>query len=335
MRIALLITAALILAGICGYLYWTTTPLYVLQDAGMAIIRHDLTKFESRVDIESAVDNLLEDLLVKPSKTTPGLTALQRETGREAIAFAKLTLSNQLCGTLRRAVLRASASSPNTGSKPSRNLPEAQFWNDTINLAFAINPAIAGNNPGMSDVQSFFKAAGKELGREAGKLKNETYYRLTSCAQSQPKTIAGKLLGSHPRLLGSQAKQLIEDYGFTKDNFAGLESCTEKSVDEVGQLAYPRFKFHSPKAGKDVVIELELLRRSALGDWKLSRISNIPELMNGLGEDYEYQVHSLMTCSLAGVTAQSVNDEVRGVTERIKNSSGAQNLINKLKMRFR
>ncbi len=74
---------------------------------------------------------------------------------------------------------------------------------------------------------------------------------------------------------------------------------------------------------------------NSFGDWRIYRIENIPELMMALNEDYEYQVHSLMTCALAGVTSQSVKDEVRGLTDRIKQHVDTDSILNKLKLRFR
>ncbi|MCC7528870.1 MAG: hypothetical protein IT342_10125 [Candidatus Melainabacteria bacterium] len=320
MRIAAFVLVGLVLLGICGYLYWITTPLYALQEAGIAAARHDLTAFEKRVDIDAFVDNLIDELLVTPAKTTPDLTSLQRETGNEAVAFAKGTLRGQLINTIRRSIGGfASKEGRFTGYHPS----------------FGADAAIAGNNSDMHDVQGFIRAAGKELGREAGKLKNETYVRLTACARQQPKTITGKLLGSPPQIVGFQAKLLLAEYGFTKDNFKGLAGCETKTDEQGNTSSQAGFKFYSPKAGKEIVVQLGLYKNSYFGDWKVYKIANLPELMMSLNEDYEYQVHSLMTCALHGVTSQAVNDEVRGLTDRIKKNVDTKGLLERFKVRFK
>ncbi len=320
MRIADFVIVGLALLGICGYLYWITTPLYALQEAGIAFARHDLADFEKRVDIESFVDNLIDDLLVTPARTTPDLTSLQKETGNEAVAFAKGTLRAQLINTIRKSISGGTSQ-------------EGRFT--SYHRSFGADAAFAGNNPDMHDVQGFIRAAGKELGREAGKLKNETYVRLTACARQQPKTITGKLLGSPPSLVGFAAKLLIAEYGFTKDNFKGLAGCETKTDAQGNTSSQAGFKFYSPKVGKEVVVKLGLYKNSYFGDWKVYKISNVPELMMSLSEDYEYQVHSLMTCALYGVTNQAVNDEVRGLTNRIKKHVDTDGLLEKLKVRFR
>ncbi len=309
----------MVLLGICGYLYWVTTPFYALQEAGIAAARHDLAAFEKRVDIDVFVDNLIDDLLVKPAKTTPDLTPLQRETGNEAVALAKGTLQFQLSNAIKKSI----------GDNNSR---EGRYISYHRN--FGPDAAIAGNAD-LHDVQGFFRAAGKELGHEAGKLKNETYTRLTACARQQPKTITGKLLGSPPQIVSFQAKLLIDEYGFTKDNFKGLAGCESKTDAQGNTSSLAGFKFYSPKAGKEIVVQLAMYQNSFLGDWKVIKIANLPELMMNLNEDYEYQVHSLMACALYGVTDQAVHDEVRGFTDRLKKQIDTRGLLDKLKLRFK
>ncbi len=320
MRIAVFVAAGLALVGICAYLYWVSTPFYALQEAGIAAAKHDLEGFEKRVDIEHFVDTLIDDLLVKPSKTTPNLSALQKETGYEAIEFAKATLHAQLINKIREAI-------------SGKNGQEGRYTGYQQNLG--ADAAIAGNLPDAHDMQGLFRAAGHELGREAGKLKNETYVRLTNCARLQPKTITGKLLGSPPQVVGFQAKLLIDEYGFSKENFKGIAGCTTTTDSQGYSKSIVSFKFNSPKAGREITLNLGMYQNSMFGDWRVYSIENIPELMMSLNEDYEYQVHSLMTCALSGVTEQAVHNEVRGFTDRIKEHIDTKSLLDKLKMRFR
>lgn len=294
--------------------------MYAIQEAGIAAARHDLEGFEKRVDIDQFVDNLIDDLLMKPASTTPGLTSLQRATGEEALAFAKDSLRSQLINKIRSAI-------QNTDAQEGRHTGQR--------LNYGPNAAIAGEMPKARDLQGLFQAAGRELGRETGRLKSETYMRLTACARQQPKTITGKLLGSPPQIIGFQAKLLIDEYGFTKDNFRGVTGWKTLKDEKVYPRTIVGFKFNSPKAGKEIIVNLGMYPNNSFGDWRIFRIENIPELMMSLNEDYEYQVHSLMTCALAGVTSQSVKDEVRGLTDRIKQHVDTDSILNKLKLRFR
>jgi len=81
-----------------------TTPLYALQAAGVAAARHDLNEFEKRVDIDELVGNLLDDLLVKPSKTTPGLSNIQRETCDQLVAATRIALNEQLVNMIKKSL---------------------------------------------------------------------------------------------------------------------------------------------------------------------------------------------------------------------------------------
>lgn len=294
--------------------------MYAIQEASIAAARHDLDAFEKRVDITQFVDNLIDDLLVKPAHSTPGLSSVQREAGEEAIVFAKESLRAQLINKIR-------------GSIANSRTQEGRYTSQRLN--YGADAAIAGNVTKANDLQGIFRAAGREIGRETGRLKNETYLRLTACARQQPKTITGKLLGSPPQIVGFQAKLLMDEFGFTKETFKGITGW-KTITDEKG---YPRaivgFKFHSPKAGKEITVDVGMYQNSTFGDWRVFRIENIPELMMSLNEDYEYQVHSLMTCALAGVSSQSVKDEVRGLTDRIKQHVDTKGLLEKLKVRFR
>ena len=322
MRIAVFILVGLILLSLGGYLYWISTPFYALQQAGIAAVRHDLETFETYIDVPEFVDNLLDDLLVKPAQTTPGLTSLQMETGRETVTLAKATLKDQLINKIRNSI-------------SGGNLQEGRYssFSDFGPDAAVAQVPIAQSK--ASDLQGIFRAAGTELGHEAGKLKNETYVRLTQCARQQPKTLTGKLLGSPPQVVGFTAKLLIDEYGFTKDNFRGPAGCTSKTDDKGYSRATAGFKFYSPKAGKEITVDIGLYQTSMFGGWRVYCIENIPNLMMQLNEDYEYQVHSLMACTLAGVTERAVNDEVRGLTDRIRKRIDAKGIMEKLKIRFR
>lgn len=320
MRFLIIAAAVLIILGLGGYLYWLTTPLYALQSAGVAAARHDLEGFERHVDIEELVSNLLEDLLVKPSKTTPGLSGIQRETGDQIVSATKAALQMQLISMIKKSIGKGSSQ-------------EGRYTG--YRTIYGADAAFAGPLPGAHEVSGFFRAAGSELGREAGKLKNETQMRLVACARQQPKTITGKLLGSPPQIVAFQAKLLVDEYGFTKDNFRGITDARYTKDSQGYNRAEVGVKFQSPKASKEIAVQLEMYQQNMFGDWRIYRVSNLPELMMSLGEDYEYQIHSLMTCALSGVTDQAVRDEVSGLTRRIKEHPGAQDLLNRLRGKFR
>lgn len=80
------------------YFLWTTTPLFAFQEAIFALKDHDRETFEKRVDVDGLVRSLVEDLLVKPAYSTPGLTSFQTEVLRGAVAVTAEGLYRELRG---------------------------------------------------------------------------------------------------------------------------------------------------------------------------------------------------------------------------------------------
>jgi hypothetical protein len=62
-RPLLYVLAALLVVAGAGYWYWTQTPQYSLWQAVRAYQHHDLTRFEQYVDVDTVVDDFLDDTL--------------------------------------------------------------------------------------------------------------------------------------------------------------------------------------------------------------------------------------------------------------------------------
>ncbi len=67
-----LIAIVLVIGGVLGYWYWTTTPQYSVMQIHTAIKQHDLQAFQKYVDIDSLASSMVDDLLAKPVQKALG-----------------------------------------------------------------------------------------------------------------------------------------------------------------------------------------------------------------------------------------------------------------------
>lgn len=299
-----------------------TTPLYALQDAAFAAYRHDRETFERRVDIDGFIDELLADLIARPAESTPGLSSFQVQVSRGAIALVVTGLARDLKGSIRRAVTVASLD----GS-------EARSVIDLLPIfapARAASPAVRAD-----DVKTLLNVASRAAGSSAERLKRVAHDRMWTYIYKHPETIPGRLLGCHPSQRQEQVLRLLNECGLTRENFRGLSSCKIFSDDRGGEIARVGFSFFSPRVNGEFVVKLELAKSGMFGDWRLMRISNVPEIFEQLGLDYYEQIQNLMRYSLAGMSSENVNAEMRGVTEQIKQSDAAKNILQKWKINLK
>ena len=60
-KIALGTASVLALLAVCGYWYWTRTPVYSLHQAWNAVQQHDVTTFQKYVDVEGVCGRLIDE----------------------------------------------------------------------------------------------------------------------------------------------------------------------------------------------------------------------------------------------------------------------------------
>ncbi|CAN5427661.1 hypothetical protein BH11CYA1_BH11CYA1_31560 [soil metagenome] len=230
-----------------GYWYWTTTPLYALQSLMMAVQNHDGQAFSKRVDVEYAVENMLEDMLVYPALSTPNLSAFQKQVATGAIAMAKKQIKQDLLASIYRSL--AAPVQYGDGNQPSSQLPK---WN---NLQFLTRnqlidwqmktleqPAYAADNQANShaapvqqtgDVKDLLNVASHELGGEVGKLKSEAFQRMQSYVRTHPDTIPGRVINAPATQRGAILRRVLEDHGFSQNYFKGLTGYKIVSASEI------------------------------------------------------------------------------------------------------
>lgn len=313
----LLVVAGLVLVLGGAYWFWTTTPLYALQEAGLAARDHNLPVFEQRVNIDFFVESLINDVLVNPTQTTPGLSGFQREVAAGAIGMAKASLETELTTAIRRSV------APAAGRRFGwRNFKQ-----------YGPDAAIAESSGG--ELTEFLHTATRAVSRSLGNMKQVAYNRMQEYARNHRYTIPGRLLSCPAYDRAEQARQMLQEFGLTQQNFRGLAYCKSTTGSDGGEVAKAGFNFFSPKVNHNITVELELAKGSAFSDWRVARLSNLPDVFNQLELNYENDMHALMAYSLAGMSNRNVNNEIHGVTDTLKNSDAAQSFLRRFNIKLR
>jgi len=339
-------------AAAAGYWYWTTTPLYALQEAMMAAQNHDPLGFERRVMTSELIDSLLDDLLVYPALTTPKLTNFQLQVASGAVAMAKAQVSKQMLEAINKALNAPITYGDSNYDQSTSSLP-LNFWETP---AYA-----AGENPG-----DFLRYVGKELGGEVGKLKTTAFERMQNYIHNHPATIPGRLANCQPSDRSAILRRILADHGLSQNNFKGMTAVTTGEMDEPApatpavqsalpidagtdlggdkspyspdQFAHVGLRFYSPITSDEVLLKIEFFKanENAAGDapyantWRIKRISNLRQVLDTVGQDYLTEMHELIAYSLYGMNNQNMAQDMKGVTDRIKSHPAAQKFLNKI-----
>lgn len=307
-----------IVLAVAGCFVFVTTPFFAFVDAALAVQERSVERFQKRVDIHGLVENLLNDLLMQPAQSTPGLDTFQREVGLGAIGIAKESMQNELERTIVRFV---------ANGVPGRQVGYLNCGPDAACAAPVWQVAQ------LDDFRQLINVASHELGGQAGKMKREAYARMVIYARSHRNTLPGRLLSCPPEQRGQEARRIVEEYGLTAQNFRGISSYAGSTNSSGGDVAHIGLGFFSPKVNHEVRVEVEVIRPSAFSDWKISRLSNLQDVFVQLQETYIDDVHALVAYSLAGMSNKNVQHDLRGMTERLKQTDAAKNLMRRFNFR--
>jgi hypothetical protein len=358
-QIAIIVGLLAAIAG-GGYWYWTTTPLYALQSLMMAVQNHDGQAFSKRVDVQGAVENMLEDVLVYPALSTPNLSSFQKQVATGAVAMAKARIKDELLSSIYRSL--SAPTQYGDGNGPTSSL--------LIGPAYAADNATSPSTPAKKpgDVRDLLNVASHELGGEVGKLRNEAYQRMQNYVQNHPDTIPGRVINAPPGQRGQIIRRVLEDHGFSQNYFKGLTgyklvpiapeptaattTSGESSVLPLGEItittsgatpppgaerALVGLRFYSPKISQEIIVEIEMMKgfkasNSSVEDteWCITRLANVRPVLDSVAQDYLTDVHELIAYSLYGMNNQNINKDMRGITDRIKRHPAAQDFLKKL-----
>ncbi len=372
MKVAPIAITVGLLAAIAGggYWYWTTTPLYALQSLMMALQNHDGQAFSKRVDVQGAVENMLEDVLVYPALSTPNLSPFQKQVATGAITMAKAQIKDELLKSIYRSLSAPTQYGDSNGPTSSLLIAPAYAADNAPSTDNASSANTSSTNtptkkPG--DVRDLLNVASHELGGEVGKLKNEAYQRMQKYVHEHPDTIPGRVINAPPGQRGQIIRRVLEDHGFSQNYFKGLtgykivpittESTTtttsgESSVLPLGEItvttsgatppagaerALVGLRFYSPKISQEIIVEIEMMKgfkasNSSVEDteWCVTRLANVRPVLDSVAQDYLTDVHELIAYSLYGMNNQNINKDMRGITDRIKSHPAAQDFLKKL-----
>lgn len=310
------------------YFLWTTTPLFAFQEAIFALKDHDRETFEKRVDVDGLVRSLVEDLLVKPAYSTPGLTSFQTEVLRGAVAVTAEGLYRELRGGVYRN-LSVSYFSPARFSpiefSPIKFSPIKFSVQDLFFL-----PAYAA---GGDDLKTLLNVAGHAANDSLRRMKMVAQDRMIYYLRSHPQTLAGRLLACPPEQRSQVLGALLAELGLTIKDFKGLDGCSINSTGNDNEEAVVSFRFYSPKVGRDFLVKI-LLKKHGWEPWQIARLDNVSEVFSQLELDYEGEIHALMRFSLDGMNQRGVDEEMTSVKEELRRNQGTKAILDRLKIKL-
>jgi hypothetical protein len=325
-RSGIIILVTIIALCVGAYFYWIGSPFYAFERVVTAAKEHDSMLFEKYVNAPNIIDQALDDLLVQPALSTPGLSPFQSSVASGALTMAKSSIARGLLESINRYL------SPDNAER-QRHTGYWQNWGCQAAIAAPTRIAqLGGTRDGLKEL---LHAASHEMSGEVGKLKSVAYNRMLAYIQNHPNTVPGRLLNCPPNERGTHARAMLEEYGLTPQNFKGLAGCVTTSDILGRETSKVGFNFFSPKISRQIVLEVELKKDVGTGVWRINRLSNIKDVMDQVEEYYDRDIHELVEYSLSGMSNSNMATDMRGMTERIKQNPAAQNLFKKWNLNLR
>jgi hypothetical protein len=333
-RIVIFLAASIVvLAG--AYLYWTTTPLFAFQESALAVRDHDLEKFQKYIDCEKLIDGAMNDVLIHPIETMPGLSEIGRRVAVAAIGVlvtpAERTLLRKIekhvSGSLDFSVLPREQ---NMATQKSATTAGPYYTDVPLPVREAPNPYMLASYNTSGDLGNVLSVTRQEVTGEFEKLRKIAYERMENYASSHPQGIVGRMFIMARDPQHANMSGMLSEYGLDRKNFKGLAYCNTAD-DGTGENCKTGFKFLSPKVNHEVVLEVEL--KKSAGNWRVVRLSNIEQLIENVDPSYASDFQSLIQSSVQGMNSQSVKNEVSALTKRITESDAVKNFLQKLNTR--
>ncbi len=289
-----IVVAVLAAVAAGGYWYWTTTPLFALQETMLAAQNHDATTFQKRVWVASVVDNLLEDVIVYPALSTPNLSEFQRQVAAGAVTMVKIQTSRDIVNAINKNLAspipygdshyQTAPQGPQSVLPPSLLSPF--FLSPSISpppcAPLLMQPAYAqpANIPAETKAtpRDLLNVVSRELGGEVNKLKSEAYQRMQTYVRTHPQTVPGRIANATASERGFVLRRILADHGISENYFKGLTGYKVRDMsgreDELRQtnanasfvmsgpfeVAYVGVRFFSPTIDNEIVVEIELVK---------------------------------------------------------------------------
>ncbi len=336
-RIAIvLLTIALLFSG--AYFYWTTTPLFVFQEAAFATREHDLAKFEKYVDAQGLIDSAVNEVLINPIETMPGLSEIGRRVAVAAIGLSvgpietKLLrhLEDHVSGIHRVSALPQRQKVAGADADQYANVLGDSQTDPDQEMSVAPGPYRLVSYNAAGSLSNVLAVTRQEVHNEFERLRKIAYDRMQFYASMHQQGIVGRLLSMANDPRPGQMSSLLTEYGLTKENLKGVAYCSTTN-DGTGELCKIGFKFFSPKVSHTVILEFELLKTPQ--NWRITRLSNLPTLLSELDPSYQSDFQNLIQTAVQGISSRSVQNEVGNLAKRITDSDAVKKFLHGLNSR--
>jgi len=327
---AIALVSLLVIAG-AGYVWYTHTPYYAVQQVGVSIAKHDSRTFYEYFDSRGVVGSLTDELFFQPAMRTRGMSEFQNFIAAGAIVMTKNRIDTALLTSIDRIVSPPVHTSFYHVFPQSlgENVYQDQFMpQGKIRLVANRKNATPAQEEKL-DLGDLAKSVGQELKTEQQDLKRLAAQRMQEYATIHQDQLIGRLLAGPSN--GQSMKTMFAEYGFSKENFRTMYF---QKVDDRDLLTA---EFFAPKINANIPVSLELIPTNPgdlLPNYRVARAWHMKDTMKKLGEDTDTQVQELIRYGLQDVAPQQAADRTRDLLKRITRHEGAQKLLDKLKGRF-
>lgn len=172
MKKMIAIVVTLLMAGAGGYAYWLQSPHRALMQIRTAVQEHDTTLFRARVDLDSLVAHLVDDVAAEALDTLPGqsegMAALGSALGRGFVELLKPQIVAQVRATVLEYIARPREAATGTSGAASGGQPQASAGPAVTQGGNAASsspgkPSAAKQHPLLGDIAAKARDAEKQL----------------------------------------------------------------------------------------------------------------------------------------------------------------------------
>ncbi|MBX9693165.1 MAG: hypothetical protein K2Z81_12320, partial [Cyanobacteria bacterium] len=229
--ISISVLIPLMVLGAALAVLWVHSPIYALQQAGIAIVQKRPEQFYEVVDVEKIVTMLTEEVLYIPALQTPGLSEFQRYVAAGAITISREKIDSALIKKIDSWVSKSTAYGPIespynnqiTGavdcdfSRPSNDTvftTTDQPWLESDEDDPFVDPMephiIPVANQGGLDWGGLARTVGKELKTEQEDVKHLVARRMYEYAFAHRNTFVGRVFSSPREERARYMKALVQ-----------------------------------------------------------------------------------------------------------------------------
>lgn len=315
-----MVLGLVVVVGAGGFFYWTTTPYYAFQRAGLALVSHNLNEFEAAVDVSTLSRDAIEKALSNPIRKTQGLTRVQTEIARKladelAVSGSRVAVANveRFVGGGGGENSRKNVEGDVVGAQDSRGKGAVHDSGGKGGAPDSGGKGGAPDSRGASNGLSISPTAGRDSLSADKPSGFNLVKRFVDKAVSKEGSLVGKLASLAHHSKTESFNKMLSDYELSPSSFKGV-SFRQTDGDHCTALA----TFETPKLSQPLNIEIGLVKSGL--SWRIERIANLDRVIATLDPDYEDTLQSATLYALEDVSILRAEQGAKKVVDKAMKS---------------